>query len=183
MLEIFLIFVWLSLMAKAKPQKRRRFNLRRVKLTPSLSLGTLASVTALTTGLTGAADGQYRMMSVKGSWSVANMTAGEGPLRVGYAHSDYSVTEIKEAIEAAASISIGDKIANEQANRLVRTVGVFSGLNTDETLNDGKPITTKLNWAIPIGDFVNMFIYNDSGGSLTTGGLLHFNGDCWVKDT
>ncbi len=149
---------------------------------PQVTLGALANNIVVTGTLTSSADGQYRAMSVKLLWSIRNVTVGQGPIIVGFAHSDYSVTEIKEAIEIASSINIGDKVSNEKANRLVRVVGVFSGAESDQVLNDGKPMKTRLNWQMPIGANVNVFAYNDSGAALTTGGLVEANGDLWVKD-
>jgi len=113
--------------------------------------------------------------------SVLQLTAGEGPVTVGYAHSDYSVTEIKEAIESALSISVGDKVAQEKANRLIRIVGEIS--SEDPILNEGRPIKTKLNWFIPIGKFVNMFAYNNNSSPLTTGAIQNASGNLWVKDS
>ncbi len=171
-------------MAKKRGGSRRKFNLRRVRITPTLPLGTLAAATALTTGLTGNADGAYRCVSVKQTWSIREMTADQGPILFGYAHSDYSVAEIKEAIEAAAAISVGNKVAQEQANRLVRLVGSFQPDDTGEQIfNDGEPVSTKLNWLIPIGKEVNMFTYNDDTSDLTTGGRVTSSGEMWVKDS
>ncbi len=121
-------------------------------------------------------------MSIKGVWSLTDLTANDGPILVGYAHSDYSVTEVKECLESNAAIDQGDKIAQERSNRLVRVVGIMNDVRS--TLNDGKPITTKLNWLINIGDSVNMFFYNDnSANALTTGANVELNGDMWVKDS
>ncbi len=143
-------------------------------------MSTLASKIVLVTTLTGNADGAYRCISIDSSWAWVAATAGEGPLTVGYAHSDYSITEIKEALEAGASISVGDKVNQEKANRLVRKVGVINSLLGE--LNDGAPIKTRLNWLIPIGKSVNMFAYNE-GAALTTGSSLHSSGDMWVRDS
>ncbi len=168
----------------SKRRSTRRFNLRRVRITPTQPLGTLAAATALVVGLTGSADGAYRVVSVKQTWSIKEMTAGQGPILFGYAHSDYTVAEIKESIEAAAAISLGDKIAQEKANRLVRLVGSFQPDDTGEQLfNDGKQVSTKLNWLIPIGKAVNMFCYNDDTSDLTTGGRVSSTGDMWIKDS
>ncbi len=112
---------------------------------------------------------------------MVGLTAGDGPIIVGYAHSDFSVTEIKEAIEASASISVGDQVAQERANRKVRLVGQLTDLV--EELNDGKPVKTKLNWLIPIGKEVNIFAYNDGAALLTTGAVVSCSGDMWVKDS
>ncbi len=144
-------------------------------------MATTAAQVALAVGLTGAADGAYRVRSIEASWRSQELTDADGPLVVGYAHSDYSVTEIKECIEASASISQGDKIAQERANRLVRVVGSLGDAGDDE-LNDGLPVKTKLNWLIAIGDQVNAFVYND-GITMTTGALVRINGHLWIQDS
>ncbi len=168
-------------MAKKPQRRRRQFNLRKVHITPAQALSTLAGVTVLTTGLTGTADGAYRCVSVKGIHSILGLTAGEGPVTVGFAHGDYSVTEIKEAIESALSISVGDKLAQEKANRLVRVIGEISA--AEPMLNEGMPVSTKLNWFIPIGKVISLFAYNNNSGTLTTGAIQNFSGDLWVKDS
>ncbi len=102
---------------------------------------------------------------------------------MGYAHNDYTVTEIKEAIESASAINIGNKVVQEQGNRLVRVVGTINtDLDIDNRLNDGKPVKTRLNWFIPIGSAVNLFAYND-GTVMLTGAVLKANGEIWVKDS
>lgn len=158
-------------------------NLRKVTVTPALTLGTLAGATVQTGAVTGSADGAYRAISMEMTWSALGVAAQTGgPVRVGYAHSDYSVTEIKEALEASNAISVGDKIVNEQANRLVRTVGTLLTSVENTELNDGKPIKTRLNWLIPIGKAVNIFAYND-GSVMVTGASVKANGSMWVKDS
>ncbi len=158
----------------------RAFRLRAVPISPETALATLNSKIVVVTTLTGNADGAYRAISIDASWAWAAPTTGEGPLTVGYAHSDYSITEIKEAIEAGATISVGDKLAQEKANRLVRKVGVINSLKGN--LNDGDPVKTRLNWLIPIGKSVNQFAYNE-GANLTTGSSLHQSGTMWVRDS
>ncbi len=137
---------------------------------------TLADATVLTGALTNASDNEYRALSVRGTWAMRAVTAGEGPIMVGVAHADYTVTEIKECIEAEAAMSRGDKIAREQADRLVRRIGTFANESTDEVLNDGKPITTRLNWVIADGSQINLWAYNQSGATLTTGAVVSING-------
>ncbi len=182
MIEIFLL---LSLIAAARRRgsgRKRRFNLRGVRTTTSVTVGNLVTNIAVIGAVYGNADGQYRIMSMKATWSLTNNTVGDGTLICGYAHGSYTITQIKEFIESGSSISIGSKLAGEQADRLIRIVGAFSGGLVDETLNDGKPITTKLNWAIPIGTNFNAFVYNDDGAQRTTGGGVRVNGTGWVKD-
>ncbi len=165
----------------AKHTGKRRFNLRRIRVTDEQALATLASDTALTGGLHGGIVAAIRIVTAKLTWAVSGLTAGEGPLTVGYAHGDYSVTEIKECLEAQASASGQDKIAQEQANRLIRVVGVIPSGN--QSLNDGKPISTKLNWLIRPGVVLNAFVYNEDTTGLTTGAFLHTQGNLWVKDS
>ncbi len=163
-----------------KRRGRRRFTLRRVRTTPIIALSTLASGVALAGATTGVSTDTYRIMTASGLWSITGLTPGEGPLTFGYAHSDYSVTEIKEAIEAAA-IDKGDKLLLEKSNRLVRIVGTLVGSNAE--LNNGNPVSTRLNWLISIGDQLNIFVYNESAGALTTGSSINFVGNVWVKDS
>ncbi len=181
MLEVILLVLSLAVMAR-KPRRRRQFNLRKVKFSPSLALSTLGSVTALVANYFGAADGAYRIMSISATYSMEDHVGAEGPILVGVSHGDYTVTEIKEFIESGSSISVGDKIQSERANRLIRHIGTFSGISNAETLNDGRPIKTKLNWLIPIGKTLNVWYYNDSINALSTGTVMKANGSGWVKD-
>ncbi len=181
MLELILIAIATLCLANRKPTPRRRYSLRQVRITPEIVLSTLASATAIVSVLTAASTSQYRAISVKATWTIRALTGNEGPVTVGYAHSDYTVVEIKEALEASLSISPGDKVAQERTNRLVRIVGTFGDAD-QAVLNDGRPIKTRLNWLITIGQSVNMFAFNDSGSALTTGSSVHLFGSLYVKD-
>ncbi len=182
MLEyIILLLIGGVFMARRPHTRRRRFSLRRVRITPELPLLTLASDTALTVALTAAGTGTYRAMSVNATWSVQGLTAEDGPITLGYAHSDYNVAQIKEALESAASINLGNKLEQEESNRLVRIVGLMS--SSTNSLNDGKPIKTRLNWLISIGDTVVAFAYNENTSALSTGAVFNLQGDLWVKDS
>ncbi len=112
---------------------------------------------------------------------MTDLTANDGPIVIGLAHSDYTVTEIKEALEASTAIDAGNLIAQERANRKVRIIGTMNEVR--ESLNDGQPISTKLNWLMTIGKTVNLFAYNDGAALLTTGAVVALNGDLWVKDS
>ncbi len=154
--------------------------MRKVPVFQTLALSTLADATVLTSNLTNASDNSYRLLTSKVTWAIDGIIAGEGPLTVGYAHNDYTVTEIKECLEAEANIDLGDKVAQERANRLVRRVGSFSGV-ANEVLNDGKPITTRLNWLIAETKTATLFVYNQSGAPLSTGARVVVNGSVILK--
>ncbi len=183
MLELLLLILVWPLMAKhRKGGSGRRYSLRRVSITPFVALGALVAGIAVKVGLTGTSDAQYRLITANMVWTLHNHTAGEGPISVGYAFGDYTVTEIKEALESATSISPGDKIAGEKASRWVRKIGQFSGQNASEVLNDGLPIKTRLNWPVQIGETVAAFAYNNDTNDLTTGSVVGIMGDMFVKD-
>jgi len=167
-------------MARRPRRKRRSFNLRRVRVTPEMPILNVLSDVAVKQAISAVAVSTYRAISLKGLWAITNLTVNEGPLTVGVAHSDYTVLEIQECLISQASIDPGNKVEQERANRLVRLIGSF---NEDGVLNDGEPVSTKLNWLIAIGRSVDMFIFNESTSQLTTGAVLNFTGNLWVKDS
>jgi len=126
-------------------------------------------------GITNAPTGTMRFMSIDASyiWSGIADVIDDG-LEFGVAHSDYSAAEIEEALEAIESIDLGDKVAQEQANRWVRSIGTFaSAINTAGSaaqFNDGKPVKTKLNWKMSIGDTLVGWVRNGSGVKWLTEG-------------
>ncbi len=131
-------------------------------------------------------DSAYRLLSITLMWSLLDIAdIDDGGLVVGVAHSDYTAAEIEECLEATGAISRGDKLNNERASRLVRVIGQFGNSDTvlgDLVLNDGRPITTKLNWPIEIGKQVNYWWLNASGTTFNTAKLT-VNGTCVVRYT
>ncbi len=110
--------------------------------------------------------------SIKASLVLRGNTATEGPIYVGYAHDDLSVTEISEAL-AAEQTDPDDIIANERAKRPVRVAGVFHGLSTNEALNDGRPLKTKCRWSEGSGAHrIALWARNQSGATLTGGQIV-----------
>ncbi len=158
--------------------KRRRTNknFEQVPVSRNGSLATLADGAVDVTLIQASAFGRScRVSSVDILWTLRGLTAGEGPLVFGVAHSDYTAAEIVEAL-AATIVDGSDKIAAEQANRLVRKIGVFSGFDTNETFNDGKSMKTRLNWEIQDGVSLNIWVLNNTGAILTTGAAIQANG-------
>ncbi len=180
-----------TLLAKhtRKGSRRRPFNLRRVRVQANFGVGALAAADVVVGVITAATTGTLRVMSIKASWSIVNLAdAVDGGFEFGVAHSDYTAAEIEECIESQASMDIGDKVANEQSNRLVRTIGVISNTGgavaaSELIFNDGRPVKTKLNWLLSIGDTLNMWVRNSSGTIYTTGSSLSVIGEIWVKDS
>ncbi len=169
-------------------RKARRFNLRMVRINSSFNVGAL-DVGVVTSGaMTSAAADKLRFISLIGAWSWSDLSAAiDDAMSFGVAHSDYTSAEIEEALEAVGAIDLGDKVAQEQSNRLVREIGIFSGSQTATTVsnaefNDGKPVRTKLNWLMSAGDTLHVWVRNASGTIYTTGSAIKFSGKLWVKD-
>ncbi len=147
-------------------KKRRYKGYRRLPFTVTILGGTTAADDVTALNLTEVFTEERRILSIEASWALQGETAGDGPWSVGMAHSDYSAAEIEECLEAVGSWDEGDKVAQEQAKRLVRQVGI---LTEEETaLNEGQPIKTRLNWRVATGDSLKFWLRN-RGIQLTTG--------------
>ncbi len=183
MLEILVAIVALICMAGRRSRRRWTADDRMVPWLSNSALTTLADATVIVASSLAASDRSYRCLSMNTLWGWRGATVGEGPIVVGYCHADYTVTEVKEALEAEGTMVTNNKVAAEQANRLVRIVGQLPFDSEDGVLNDGKPIRTRLNWAIPLGGNVNIFSWNRSGATLTTGAVTTATGDARIKFT
>ncbi len=167
-------------MAK-KPAKRRRSNkFRAIRVATSVTLGALANNGVVASGLnSGGFDNEIYAISVDAMISVRNLTAGEGPLLCGYAHSDYTTAEIAEAILAQDGL-FDNLIEQEQGKRHVRDAGFISGIASEEVLFDGKVKRTKLGFRVGDAQDVQMFVMNRSGATLTTGGIVETVGKLYL---
>ncbi len=152
---------------KGRGRRRSMANFRQAHFTDTTGLGTLASVTAATAALINGVSDSAVVTSVKAAFVWDDATSADGPLIVGFAHSDYSVTQIKEYIESTDGLDWGDKSAQEQANRQIRIAGV---LHAPEFVKLAMK-KYKLNWLLSDGDAINQFAFN-SGAVLTTGSEL-----------
>ncbi len=162
-------------MARKKGTHRRRPKGRYIKgnVDEGLSLGTLAGQTLVSATFDETAEERTLISSMKAVYSLANMTPGAtiGPIMVGVAHSDYSDAEIEAVIEQAQSWNEGDKIGQEIAKRLVRTVGIFEVPDDAAdavVLNDGKPVYTRLGWILTTGKTLKLWSYNLGAAALAT---------------
>ena len=172
-------------MARRRRSRKRTFNLRKVRIEDTFSLGALASLDVVSSALITTATNPYRLMSIDVSWSLSDLGASaDDTCEFGVAHSDYTSAEIEECLESQASIDFGNKIANEQAQRLVRSIGIFTGTGgtgASSQYNEGRPMKTKLNWYIGIGDHITVWARNGSGTVYTTGADIVSIGVMWVK--
>ncbi len=171
----------------ARKRSTRRFNLRRVRVAGNLGAGALATQDLVTGPLTAVAGDTYRLVTadLAFAWTDVGAIIDDG-MEFGFAHSDYTAAEIEECLEAQTSIDLGDKIAQERANRLVRTIGMIgsgqiSAAAQGVVFDGGKRRKIKLNWKIAIGDTLDLWIRNASSVVWTTGSGLSAIGDIWIK--
>ncbi len=179
MIAIAVITGLIGLAKRGRGKRRGRAWLKGTVL-EGLALSTLATSTLLSGSMSVVNERTYAA-SAWLQWSIRGLTAGEGPIRVGLAHGDYSDAEIEAVLEATDSWNEGNLVAQEVARRKVREVGVFSGESTDEVLNDGKPIKTALRWILLQGQTLKVWAYNASGATLTTGAVVGAAGHVWLQ--
>lgn len=162
-------------MAYKKRRKRDR-NFVAIPITGNLALGALADLTVIEDTILGSLSEDLQVISIDAVWSVNNMTSGEKPITVGFAHGDYSVTEVKEYLEANIT-NPDDLVAYERIRRKIRRVGSAGmALETDEVLNAGMSIKTPARFVVGSGNTLKAFAYNRSGSVLTTGGYVRWDG-------
>ncbi len=164
-----------------KHRRRRRQKLIFAQVIAPFTVGTPADGAVIKQDFPNSVNDTRLAISLKTVVSIRGLAVGEGPIEIGVAHSDYSAAEIEEALESAGNWDLGDKVAQEQANRRVRRIGEFQVITADEVLNDGKPIYTKLNWKLNEGDTLSTWIRNAAGLILTTGGLAALKGKLIMK--
>ncbi len=158
----------------------RRSPLVVLKVFQKSTLGTLADNTVTTQTLIPSFTNKFFVISTDLTYAVLNLTAGEGPLSVGIVHGGYTVAQILEGLDASQE-GPDDLIAIEQGRRKIRDAGTFSGNETEETLNDGQPIRTKVRFSVGIASDLDAFLVNRSGGPLTTGASWTVTGKIYGK--
>ncbi len=167
---------------KGKPRKRRS-GIIAVRLDSALALATLTNATALTTALSPSENVEGNSLyciSADLLLSLDSMTPGEGPIIVGCNHDSYSVTQIKEFLESDA-LDFTNKLEIERSRRQIREWGVFAVAVSGEVLNDGKPLRVRIRFPVELGHSPNIFAFNKSGATLTTGGRLGWSGKMYVR--
>ncbi len=152
----------------------------------NVTIGALAAFGLVKGTLIPASANTYRVVSTDLAYQIVDLgSAIDDGQEVGLAHGDYTATEIEACLESQAAIDIGDLVLQEVANRKVRSIGFASGtgnVDTSLVIADGKPVKTKLNWLVGIGDTIDAWIRNGSDTVWTTGATLAIVGHIWVRD-
>jgi len=165
----------------AKHPKRTRQKLLKGVVDEALVVGALAATTLIGGAYDDSVGQRSFLISHHARWGIRDTTALEGPLMVGFAHSDYTDAEVEEFIENQGSWDEGDLIGQEVGKRLIRIVGLFPAIAQDMVLNNGVVIKTKCGWVLNSGDSLRAWAYNLSGAVLTTGSVVVIEGNVWLR--
>ncbi len=168
--------------------KRSNKNFANLRFVAQQPLGALASVTAVGARIFG---GDFTtslfVMSIDCSWNIENWThtALDGPVVCGFYHNDFTVAQVKEALEVSV-LGTADKTEQEFMNRMVRIVGTIVpkgavGDVISEDLGEGQRFRTKLNWVIEEDHAINWFLYNQGSGAMTTGAVGNIAGQLYGR--
>ncbi len=157
-----------------------------------VALGTLAAKTALKIASSYEAAQMSKKTLLKTSrlrGAIANMTSGQGPILIGLAYGEASVTMIKTALEQVFNPEKGDEgspMVQQAENRVVlwESLEVIprvsaTAFNLDvfdsgkRVLGGGKglPFLENVGWQI--------FVYNLSNAPLTTASTITVLQECW----
>jgi len=182
MLQTLLFLMILIMMAKKRGRGRRSMG-RYIRGTvdEEIALGALAAKDVANSAFDEVVNERTLVSSIVAAYALQGytLTTNDGPIMVGISHGDYSSAEIEAWIESTDSWNEGDLVAQEVAGRKIRRIGVFDTPQADTeslSLNDGKPIKTKLNWILNQGQTLNLWCYNMGAGPITTGATVQAQG-------
>ncbi len=166
----------------ASKTSRRRGRVYPLKVVNTTALGALASNDCITDLLSTTTNRDVFLISADLTWGITEYQGDFGPLNAGVAHGDYTAGEIEECLESVAAWDRGDLVAREQSKRKVRIAGSFPGEDSEEMLNDGIAIHTKLGFMLNAGDTLSIWAFNQFDAALTAGTLLKVMGTIWARD-
>ncbi len=142
------------------------------------ALGALASKDAVKFTTPTVLQEDFRILKCEIQAVLSGLTAGEGTgLIFGMSNGELTAAEIEECIEVAGPQDRNDRVAVEQAERNVHTLGVFQPNDPAETEavlrgdNNSPLIVSKFRWTYSDPEGWGYWIYNLATG-LTTGATL-----------
>ncbi len=184
------LYFFLGWIQSPMPKKSRNFAV--LPFTATIALTTLGDDVVLTGDIMSSALAEdFYCVSGDFDASLRGLTAGQGdPMTVVIAHSDYTDTEIREALDIEF-LGPGSKIEQERSRRLVREVGVLQQQgNQDDTFTSmnmigkdgGRVIRQKIKWVCQSGNnALSVGVWNRSGGALATGSTLEISGKLYGR--
>ncbi len=167
--------------------RKRNGNVAILPVSVEVSLGALANEAVASASLFGSSivlEHEAFVIHADLYWSKRNGTAGEGPIGVGLSHNDLSDTLVAQGL-TAHPIEPDDIQEMEQASRRrwIKKSAMFSGIAAEEVVNDGKSIRTKIMMPVSKGKSIDIYAFNQSGATLTTGATVEVFGEVTLRWT
>ncbi len=164
MIEMILSLVLLAGLAKhGKRRKFRRYI--RANIDDFQSFSGLAASTLIGGLIDESVTETCFITSVVCTYSLNKWTpvATGGPLLFGWAHSDYTDSEIEAYVELAGSWDQSNRVVHEISRRQIKIVGLLQPpelATQNVSFRGGEFVKTKLNWRLDTGDTLKQWVYN-----------------------
>ncbi len=177
MLEIYLLIIGLLVpLGLAKHGQRRRRKFRRYikgNVDEFIVPTGLAAESLLTKDFQDVVTETTWVSSIEASYSLRNWTPtiNAGPLLMGYAHSDYSDTEIETFIEQSTNWDQSNLVAQEVTKRKIKIIGQMNpadAIAETSVFKEGRIVKTKLNWMLSTGATIQFWVYNVGGAAVAS---------------
>lgn len=153
---------------------RNKKNFVAIPFSVGVPLGALADLSLVSLPLVTFGEDIF-VISVDMNVAWKGAAGGEGPVELGIDHGDLTNTEVIEALEAELT-DPDDIIARERARRPVRRFGFCDMVTQDGVHNDGRTTRVPVRFSVGDGKALEAFALNRSGGPLTPGVTMSFNG-------
>ena len=157
-------------MPKTQRRKRRK-PLATIPDEDVITLSTLAAGTVIKQANPLELTEDYYAISMDITVALRDFTPAEGPIKIGWANDDLTVAEIAEAINAQP-LGPSDIIEIERARRPVREFGLFPGLVSNESLNNGVTLRVPIRRLFSSGVGFVLWAQNRGAATLTTGAVV-----------
>ncbi len=139
----------------------------------TITLGALATITAIKSGSQINPTDDFRLIKTEYFIGVEGMTSGEGPVLIGLADNELSVTEIAGSIGADGPVDRNDRGGEEAATRAVWVLdAIFSQVFPGGSSSTKGEKTFRWTFSNPEG--WTFFAFNNDPNTLTTGTIVHF---------
>ncbi len=178
---IYITGLILILIGAAKRRRRSRGRFVALPFNTQQALGTLADETVVSADLTTNLAEDFYAISVDIVATVADGSAGDGPIEIGVAHDDYTAAEIKEFIDVNLT-DPDNKIDQERSRRLIRRLGSIVELtNAPQVPRSGDPKRIPLRFILGDGHTLSAWVMNHTGSAMTTGAVVTFSGTIYGR--
>lgn len=159
--------------ASTRRRKRDR-NFVAINFNASIDPQGLGNNAGALTSIIGNLAEDLHVVSVDATWSLISAVVNEGPLQVGFSHSDLTIAEVIECLDVEMT-DPDNRIDAERAGRPVRKVGMLREVGTaveGVQLNHGEPIRTKFRFSVGNGHTIKAWTVNRGGATISSVGQI-----------